>query len=496
MKASSKKIKKDTLPAADSSINEALRKRTQKRKSKLQKKKVDKKAKPEDTATPEAEKKPIRVFVQYDEDEEEPQDQNDQNEEGQPIEEEKSSTKNEVEVGKDSAKKEAVDEDFHTEEARKRRKEEKRKKRESRNERRRNELEAAKKNNMDEDGEDHGNHHAMKMEEDDGEEDEMPVKKPKNKENAKRNAQKGKASEQPKRAEIKKIKGTVSICIPDSIIQLAQSEELRSYFVSQISRISSIFCVDEIIILRDFAYQPKNDSFDPSAFICRNLQYLETPQYLRKTLFSIHHDLKYVGLMTPIDAHHHLRIDEESEYREGVILDRPTKDTDGSWVDVGLRKQLKLDRKIVPKTRVTVKIDNWKDSNNPAVKFLTGTPVSPYEPKERLGRYWGYSVRVSHGLNKVFNECPYEDGYDFMIAIDNDGESIADAQPPDPRKEYKHVLVVFGGIEGIKSLVESDEKSKLKVSDLDTTFDRIVKLDVNYGVRNLRTEVSYYLMWQ
>jgi hypothetical protein len=39
----------------------------------------------------------------------------------------------------------------------------------------------------------------------------------------------------------------------------------------------------------------------------RNLQYLETPQYLRKYLFEIHPDLKNAGIMNPIEADHHLK---------------------------------------------------------------------------------------------------------------------------------------------------------------------------------------------
>jgi methyltransferase len=44
----------------------------------------------------------------------------------------------------------------------------------------------------------------------------------------------------------------------------------------------------------------------------RNLQYLETPQYLRKHLFKLHSDLKNAGLMNPIECQHHLKTHELS----------------------------------------------------------------------------------------------------------------------------------------------------------------------------------------
>ena len=44
--------------------------------------------------------------------------------------------------------------------------------------------------------------------------------------------------------------------------------------------------------------------------MARLLQYLECPQYLRKHIFPVHPDLRAVGLLAPLDAPHHLRIDE------------------------------------------------------------------------------------------------------------------------------------------------------------------------------------------
>lgn len=50
-------------------------------------------------------------------------------------------------------------------------------------------------------------------------------------------------------------------------------------------------------------------------FFVRNLAYVETPQYLRKSLFSVHPSLRMSGLQNPLDAPHHLRINEWLPYR-------------------------------------------------------------------------------------------------------------------------------------------------------------------------------------
>ena len=59
------------------------------------------------------------------------------------------------------------------------------------------------------------------------------------------------------------------------------------------------------------------------AQLSRILQYLECPQYMRKQLFPQHKDLQYAGLLNPLDSPHHLRADEEAEFREGIVTDKP-----------------------------------------------------------------------------------------------------------------------------------------------------------------------------
>jgi predicted SPOUT superfamily RNA methylase MTH1 len=52
--------------------------------------------------------------------------------------------------------------------------------------------------------------------------------------------------------------------------------------------------------------------------LARILQYMECPQYLRKYFFPMHRDLQYAGLLNPLDAHHHLRQNDEFAFRYGL----------------------------------------------------------------------------------------------------------------------------------------------------------------------------------
>jgi len=59
---------------------------------------------------------------------------------------------------------------------------------------------------------------------------------------------------------------------------------------------------------------------------------------LRKQLFPVSQNLKYSGLMNPLDTPHHLRITQWCTYREGCIINRPAKKGKGSWANIGLYK--------------------------------------------------------------------------------------------------------------------------------------------------------------
>jgi len=94
--------------------------------------------------------------------------------------------------------------------------------------------------------------------------------------------------------------------------------------------------------------------------------------------------------------------------------------------------------------------------------------VSSNEPQDRLGLYWGYSVRVAMKFEDIFEYCPYttparpNECYDLKLAISNDKTTQpAEMIDFENYEGFKHALVFFGGIEGIEGIVEQDEGSKI-----------------------------------
>ena len=278
-----------------------------------------------------------------------------------------------------------------------------------------------------------------------------------------------------------KVNYTLSILIPSSIVDNAQSKELRTYLIGELARTIGIFKISEVIIFHD---KLKDNSKDYINYFIKNLQYLETPQYLRKTLFPMSEDLKLSGLMNPLESQHHLRKDEWSQYREGCVLDRPVNG-EYSWVNIGLNKDCKINQKLPPKTRVTVKL-NENNFNN-KLKYYTGTPVSMSEPFIKNGTYWGYVVRVCETYKDIFKDSIYDEGYDFIIGTSDKGENYRNANFS-KKKDFKHCLIIFGGISGIEGMMIDDEHNKINSKNISKNFDLYLNTCMNQGLRTIRTE--------
>ncbi|MBW0475957.1 hypothetical protein O181_015672 [Austropuccinia psidii MF-1] len=331
---------------------------------------------------------------------------------------------------------------------------------------------------------------------------------------------------------------TVSIALPGSIVNNAQTWELKTALVGQIARACAIFSVDEIVIFEETLpeaestnttgstvygrgkYRPtidilndgaEDESFDPCHFVARILEYLECPQYLRKSLFPLHPDLRLAGLLPPLDLPHHFRREHNTPWREGCILPLDKvqnyligdhrqkrramqgKKTDYKtvWADVGLEEpvEVTLEEGIsVPEwTRVTVQM--------PTHKTKTARLVSPRLPAEDSGVYWGYSVRLATSISKVFTETPYrhDGGYDLTIGTSERGQNVDDVI--DQIGDFKHLLLALGGLSGLELCIAADSalQPRLTAEDASLLFDYWLNTLPCQGSRTIRTEEALLL---
>lgn len=295
---------------------------------------------------------------------------------------------------------------------------------------------------------------------------------------------------------------TLSVALAGSIIGNAKSHEQKTFLAGQIARALAVFCVDEVVIFDDEHVETQqrrpaigeNDytAFShPDHFLAHLLSYLETPPHLRKALFPMHPNLRTAGTLPSLDMPHHLRSHEWCEYREGVTT-TALADGSGTLVDVGLPGYLKIPgAEIPPNTRVTVRLADEESKEAEA--------VSPNDPRQERGYYWGYSVRQCSRLTDVFTECPFDDGYEFSIGTSERGrpltELLAEPYMANPRS-LSHILLLFGGVGGLETAAKNDEDCREmglvgeKVKEL---FDAWVNLVPGQGSRTIRTEEAVWL---
>jgi predicted SPOUT superfamily RNA methylase MTH1 len=278
--------------------------------------------------------------------------------------------------------------------------------------------------------------------------------------------------------------GTLSVAIPCTILENIQKPQLRTYVIGQLARTLTIFKVDEVIV---YSYD-KNQASDLDAngkWITLLLRYLETPQYLRKHLFPMSEDLKFAGLLNPIDAPHHVRRDEWLPWREGVVLEK--KQDKVYLVDVGLDRLARVEtpEPVHLGERVTVSLGEKQHSSE-----LSGSLCCKTTPKRKGGLYWGYQVRMAAALCKTWEECPFEGGYDKVIGTSERGRSIDD--PSFRLAPYRHLLLVFGGRRGLEFDSSRDEKLSVQgvgrhfgVNEL---FHDYINVCPFQGSRTIRTE--------
>ena len=113
--------------------------------------------------------------------------------------------------------------------------------------------------------------------------------------------------------------------------------------------------------------------------------------------------------------------------------------------------------------------------------------MSVTEPREKLNLYWGYLVRLAKNFEEIFENSSYEKKYDLIIGTSDKGKKY-DEVDYKAHRDFKHCLIVFGGLQGIEGMIEFDEKSKLKDKDLESMFDLYLNTCPDQGCRTIRSE--------
>jgi methyltransferase len=182
---------------------------------------------------------------------------------------------------------------------------------------------------------------------------------------------------------------SLSVAIPDSSLIDSKSLMEKSLRVAQFARAVSIFRVEKVYVYHDISSTVRPDDLK---LITLLLEYMDTPQYLRKLLYPKMKLLQFAGMLPPIQSPHHKKFLSASEVqgeeaRAGVLLRNR-----GSWeVDVGLDRTIPF----VGHNKISRKA-NFK------LSVKKGQLVAE-EIYGKVGdsEYWGYRVISIHTLSEI-----------------------------------------------------------------------------------------------
>jgi len=272
---------------------------------------------------------------------------------------------------------------------------------------------------------------------------------------------------------VERRKRRVAIAIPSSLVSDTPHLREKTVRVGLLARAAAIFRVDEVVI---YAQDPKTDR-EEADFLRRILLYLETPQYLRKRMFPLSPEMRYVGVLPPLRTPHHpleTRGQVESTiYREGLVL---YSEKDSATVDIGRARPIRIKgHRLQAGRRVTLKIEKVVEGERFSVVSRDDVPF-----------YWGYEVFSSGG---TLGETLRRRLDELVIMTSKHGRPILE-ELTNLRRKVKaasRVMIVFGSPrEGVREILARED---LKPEDLSELVLNTIPLQ---GTETVRTEEAVY----
>jgi predicted SPOUT superfamily RNA methylase MTH1 len=257
------------------------------------------------------------------------------------------------------------------------------------------------------------------------------------------------------------------ITIPDSSLSDEQTKRDKSIKIAQFARACSIFKVKRIYIYHDSLSHFEKD--DPH-LLKTILRYLDTPQYLRKILFPMMHQLQYAGILHPIKAPHHRVVDDIKKIKAGDIRTGVVVKVKGQlFVEVGLGS-------LVPF------MGDGFEGKKVNVRFTESYPnlKSVQAIEEDIFDYWGYEVKEVPSISKLLTSVEETD----IIITSRKGRHFKniEAQLADHAKSVQNILVAFGSPKYGLHEILAKENASIK------SYRYVVNMFPNQGTETVRLE--------
>jgi methyltransferase len=257
------------------------------------------------------------------------------------------------------------------------------------------------------------------------------------------------------------------ITIPDSSLSDEQTKRDKSVKIAQFARACSIFRVKRVYIYHDALSQFEKDDPELLRII---LRYLDTPQYLRKMLFPMMHQLQYAGILHPLKAPHH-RVPEDinkvkaDDVRTGVIV----KVKGQLFVEVGLGCLVPFVGEGLEGKKVNVRFT----SSYPNLKAIQAT-------EQDILDYWGYEVKEVPSISKLLASVEKT----AIILTSRKGRYFKniEARLAEHTRNVHNILVAFGAPKHGLHEILAKEHGNIR------PYEYVVNMFPNQGTETVRLE--------
>ncbi|MGQ4870259.1 MAG: putative RNA uridine N3 methyltransferase [Candidatus Thorarchaeota archaeon] len=259
---------------------------------------------------------------------------------------------------------------------------------------------------------------------------------------------------------------TLEVAIPDTSLTNVPGLREKTMKAGLIARALAIFRVDRIIVYK--TGRLTSGQRRDAELLLRILQYMDTPQYLRRRIFPRSPLMRFVGLLPPLRTRSHpLEISvaelKPGDVRWGLQI-RPGK------VDIGLSELIDHRGEV--------------DSHNPVLfRVVSVKPTVKLEPIGRLDteQYFGYETTYVDDLAALLRESSAK----ARIGFSRYGQPFraVESEIMSTVTSSRHVVALFGGPRhGLSDIMAPG------CSDLKDEIDLWVNTIPNQGTETVRLE--------
>ena len=263
----------------------------------------------------------------------------------------------------------------------------------------------------------------------------------------------------------------LDVLIPSSFAEDTPHLRDKTLRTGMLARFLAAARVDTLILYHVDPAEPDDSN---AGFLKLLMEYLNTAPYLRKRLYRIRRELRYAGVLPPLNipTHPESRSIDVEHYREGLVLESDR----GSLIEAGLGKPIKVRKRLKKGARIILKI-------SPSRGRLKASAVS----RRKSEIYPGFRVGVAgEKLSEIVKV------YDLRIATSRKGRDILTLLDELRKRigEAKRICIAFGSDrEGLYEIAERQGFS------LEESFDYVLNTFPGQGVKTIRVEeaVAYTL---